>query len=483
MTEEELAFLALMQESLMSFAARCFSELNPTQSLSCAPYLEVMVAKLTATLLGIGSKRLLISLPPRSLKSTIVSVAAVAWLLGRDPSKQIICASYGQDLADKFARDTRTIMSSSFYRNAFPGTVLSTRQTVYDFATTKQGFRMATSVGGVLTGRGGDVLLIDDPQKPEEALSETGRARANNWYDNTLVSRLNNKKDGIIIIVMQRLHQDDLAGHVLESGEGWEILSFPAIAIEDETYQFEDLRGPQSYRRRIGEVLDPERDSVESYQTIRESIGEYNFQSQYQQTPASREGGVIKREWLKYYAAKDQPRNFWFFLQSWDTACKGAATNDFSVCTTWAVSSNNDFYLLDVYRKRPTFPELKRAATDLSQKYGDALVLIEDKGSGISLIQELQAEFICSVQAYKPTPGSDKYMRLAAQSIKFESSRVYLPSDAPWLDDYVREITGFPGCKHDDQVDSTSQALEYLGNMAPPGPFRSFGWGVRGYEY
>jgi hypothetical protein len=220
MTNPELEFQALLRLDLMSFVERCFMELQPTQHLSYAPHLEFMAAKLADTLLGKGPKRLIINLPPRALKSITVSVAAVAWLLGHDPSKQIICASYGQELADKLARDTRTIMTSSFYRSIFPGTVLSTAKlSVNDFYTTKQGFRMATSVGGVLTGRGADVIIIDDPLKPDEALSEARRGAANDWYDNTLLSRLNSKENGIIVIVMQRLHQDDLVGHVLERGE------------------------------------------------------------------------------------------------------------------------------------------------------------------------------------------------------------------------------------------------------------------------
>ncbi len=178
MVGNELDFQALLKLDLMSFVERCFMELQPTQQLSLASHLEVMAAKLADTLLGKGPKRLIINLPPRSLKSITVSVGAVAWLLGHDPSNQIICASYGQDLADKLARDTRTIMASSFYRSIFPEAVLSiAKQSVNDFITTKQGFRMATSVGGVLTGRGADIIIIDDPLKPDEALSETRTKR------------------------------------------------------------------------------------------------------------------------------------------------------------------------------------------------------------------------------------------------------------------------------------------------------------------
>jgi predicted phage terminase large subunit-like protein len=404
-----------------------------------------------------------VNLPPRTLKSHAPSVAFPAWLLGHDPARQIICASYGQELADKHARDSRTLISSQFYRQLFPRTVLSPdKQAVSDFQTTRQGFRMATSVGGVLTGRGGDFLILDDILKPDDALSETRRKAANEWYLNTLLSRLNSKKDGVIILVMQRLHQEDLVGEVIER-EQWKVVSLPAIAKEDECYPYIRMTVPLRFERKAGEALHPERDPLETLQKIRFAIGEYNFESQYQQSPMPLDGNMIKREWLRYY--ESLPQDPTYTLQSWDTANKSGELNDFSVCTTWWLVGR-EFYLIDVFRKRLTFPQLKQAVIDRYQKYQPYKILIEDKSSGTSLIQELQASGILGVEAYKPLPGSDKSMRFAAQSIKFEGGRVYLPSQASWVDEYVREITGFPGAKHDDQVDSTSQALDHLGTMA-----------------
>ena len=170
------------------------------------------------------------------------------------------------------------------------------------------------------------------------------------------------------------------------------------------------------------------------------------------------------------------PKDIFYVFQSWDTANKLGETNSYSVCTTWALHDLN-FYLIDVYRQRMTYPQLKRKAGELFHKYDPSKVLIEDKASGISLIQELKEAGIYCVQEYKPAPGTDKYARMAVQSIKFEGGRVYLPSEAPWLEEYIREITGFPGSKHDDQVDSTSQALESLSNMSAimGGPCPFFG--------
>lgn len=452
----------ILQNDLMSFTEMVFAELCPQSTLFVAPHLEAMAAKVAACLSGKGPKRLIINLPPRSLKSITVSVASVAWLLGKDSSKQIICASYGQDLADKHARDTRIIMASSFYRRAFPGTRLSQlKQTVDDFMTTKGGCRMSTSVGGVLTGRGADIIIIDDPMKPDQALSEVQRTSVNDWYDNTLLSRLNSKDNGIIIIVMQRLHQDDLVGHVLDRGEDWEILSFPAIAEKDEEYLVPTALGSFVYKRKIGEVLDPSRESLQTLLTIRQVGGEYNFASQYQQNPAPVGGAMVETEWLQYYEPNGPLPDFTVVIQSWDTANKSGELNDFSVCTTWGMR-NKHYYLLDVVRVRLNYPELKRKVLEQIKKHAPRIVLIEDKASGTQLIQDLKSDGLYQVKPYTPPPGTDKIMRLHAQTAWFANGHVHLPTSAPWLDDYIRELTTFPGGKFDDQVDSTAQALDHM---------------------
>jgi predicted phage terminase large subunit-like protein len=470
----------VLRNDFTSFIERSFYELNPHANFISGKYIELLASALDRCRTGL-TKRLIVNLPPRTLKSHAASVAFTAWLLGHDPSKQIICASYGQDLADKHARDSRTLMNSMFYKRLFPqSSLLPERLAVKDFMTTCNGFRMATSIGGVLTGRGADVIILDDPLKPDDALSETRRPAVNEWYFNTLLSRLNSKEKGVIIIVMQRLHQADLVGEVLDRGP-WEMLSLPAIAVQDERHSFKSLLGPRCFARKAGEALHPERDSVEIYREIREAVGEYTFQSQYQQDPTAREGGLIKREWLKFYEPQELPRDFHYVLQSWDTASKCGEMNDYSVCTTWRVCDAN-FYLMDLFRGRLSYPELKRKAIELFNQFNPDKVLVEDKASGTSLIQELKSEYVYCVEPYTPPPGSDKTMRLAVQAIKFENGRVYLPKDAAWLDEYVREITIFPGGRFDDQVDSTSQAFEILGPLASPADYQPFSWGVRSYE-
>jgi phage terminase large subunit-like protein len=239
------------------------------------------------------------------------------------------------------------------------------------------------------------------------------RKAANDWYFNTLLSRLNSKDNGVIIIVMQRLHQEDLVGEVMER-EPWEVLSLPAIARQNESYFYENVLGEQEFSRKAGEALHPERDSVETYQKIREAVGEYIFSTQYQQDPLLPEGGLIKREWLRFYNPEQLPKFFGHIVQSWDTANKSGELNDYSVCTTWGLHEQK-YYLLDVYRKRLTFPQLKRAVIELNQKHKPQKLVIEDKASGTALIQELESEGLFGIDAYQPQPGSDKYMRIAAQ--------------------------------------------------------------------
>jgi predicted phage terminase large subunit-like protein len=449
----------ILRTDFVSFIERSYYEINPQGHFLLAPHIEVMAAKLEGCRLG-KNTRLIINLPPRGLKSHCCTIAFVAWWLGHNPAGHVICASYGQELADKHARDCRTLMLSPWYQRLLPTRLVHGRQAVHDFTTKQQGTRLATSVGGVLTGRGADLIIIDDPLKPDDALSETRRKTVIQWYDNSLVSRLNDKANGCIIIVMQRLHQDDLVGHVLDL-EPWEIVSFPAIADRDETHVIESVFGRRVFRRRAGDALHAERESLQTLAAIRKSMTEYNFAAQYQQCPIPLEGAIVKWAWLKYYEPNELPDRFTSTLQSWDTANKATDLSDFSVCTTWGVRDGS-FYLLDVFRRRLNYPELKQAVRDLAQRYRPTSILIEDKASGTPLIQDLKSDGILNVKPYEPPAATDKVMRLHLQTALFENGKVLLPRQAIWLADYLTELTGFPGTKFDDQVDSTTQALQFL---------------------
>ncbi len=447
----------ILRNDFLSFAERAFYELNPQSELLMGSHIEVIAAKLDACRLG-KTRRLIINLPPRHLKSHLASIALPAWFLGHYPSRKVACVCYGQELSEKFARDCRRLMQSEFYQRLFP-TRLSERQAVHDFETAEGGVRLATSFGGPFTGRGADLIIVDDPTKPDDALSETRRESANAWFDNTLRSRLDDKVRGVIVIVMQRQHQDDLVGHVLEH-EDWELVSFPAIATHDESHLIETPLGRRIYVRRKDEPLHPEREPLETLQAMRRRMGEFHFSSQYQQAPIPQGGAIVKTEWLKYYRPGEQPSSFGRIVQSWDTANKAEEWNDYSVCTTWGVADKY-FYLLDVYRERLTYPDLKRKVIELAKRYNATTVVIEDKASGTQLIQDVRTEFY-GVQPYEPPPGVDKEVRLHMQTTLFEQGFVLLPESASWLSDYFAEITGFHTTKFNDQVDSTTQALAYM---------------------
>lgn len=458
LTSTELDFI--LRRDFMSFNERAFYTLNPATRLHNSVHVEVLASKLEQCRLG-KIKRLIVNIPPRSLKSHTVSVAFVAWLLGHNPAARIVCASYGKDLAEKHARDCRAVMTAPFYRRLFPNTRLSRdKSSINEYKTTQEGFRMSTSVEGPLTGFGGDIVIIDDPQKPSDAMSDTQRKNVNEWYDGSLLMRLDNKVTGCIIIVMQRLHQDDLVGHVLEQ-EDWEVVSFPAIAEENEEFLIESPLGNRVHKRSIGDVLDPEREPLAILNLQKRRIGEYAFSSQYQQNPIPVGGAIIKTEWFKHYEPGRRPNRFSCMIQSWDTANKAGELNDYSVCSTWGVYDLH-YFLLDVFRQRLNYPDLKRAAHQQYEKWKPDSVVIEDKASGTQLIQDLKAEGLYFVKPYDPPPATDKQIRLHAQSAEFESGRVLLPQTAPWLDIYIRELITFPGSKYDDQVDSTTQALDYL---------------------
>jgi predicted phage terminase large subunit-like protein len=460
-------YTEILRRDFTAFSHRAFRALNGDVPYLGNWHLEVMAAKLEDVRSG-RTRRLIVSLPPRHLKSHMASIAFVAFVLGHDPSKQILCASYAQDLAEKLARDCRQLMTAPFYTALFDTELAPDKTAVAEFATTRGGFRLATSVGGVLTGRGADLIVIDDPLKADEAYSDARRNAVNEWFDTSLVSRLNDKEKGAIVIVMQRLHEDDLVGHVTakdkDSKDGarkdgdWEVLSFPAIAEEDEVFAVLTPYGPKTFRRKAGEVLHPQRESESTLARLKAQMGAAAFAAQYQQAPCPREGAMVKAAWFPRYAPGDLPAKFDAKILSCDTANKASELSDYSALTLWGERAGH-FWLIDVVRRRMEYPALKRTIRELALAHKIDVVLIEDRASGTQLIQELAAEQVSGVKA--ALPAGDKQMRLWAQTAKMEQGFVHLPQAAPWLDDYIRELTSFPNGKHDDQVDSTTQAMAW----------------------
>jgi predicted phage terminase large subunit-like protein len=461
-------FRVLTRRDLAAFTHRVFLHLHPSLSFMSNWHIDVILAKLEECRTG-QCKRLIINVPPRSLKSICASVAFPAWVLGHDPTSRLICVSYAQELADKHARDCRNVVSSDWYKKLFDTRLSEQRQAIAEFTTTMNGFRVATSVGGVITGLGADFIVIDDPLKPDEALSETRRKGANEWIGHTVYSRLNDKRTGCMIIVMQRLHEDDLVGYVQrQSQENWDVLNFPAAAEEPQTFSWATPFGRFTHQRAKGDILHPEREPREQLDVLRANLGEYHYASQYQQNPAPRGGGMVKEEWFKRYRENELPEKFDSILQSWDTANKPTEFSDYSVCTTWGLKEKR-IYLLNVFRKQLDYPNLKRATQQQYEFYRPNTMLIEDKASGTQLIQELREAGISTVTPYKST--GDKIMRFRAQTGVIENGLVYLPEQAHWLPEYLHELKTFPNGRYDDQVDSTSQALESVKRPFP-------GWGI-----
>jgi predicted phage terminase large subunit-like protein len=400
-------------------------------------------------------RRLIVTVPPRHLKSIIFSVGLPAYLLGHDPTKRIACVSYSSELAIKHANDFRAVLNSAWYGRIFPGTRISRdKDTQTETMTTARGYRMATSLGGTLTGRGAGLIILDDPQKPDEALSEAHRNRATQWFDSTLQTRLDDKPQGAVVLIMQRLHEDDLVGQILEKDD-WHHLKIPAIAERDELVKV----GPKrTYRRKIGTVIDPRREPIEVLQGLRKSMGALHFSAQYQQEPIPLEGNLIKRDWFKEYDVAPTHTDGDTLVISIDTAMKGDELADFSVATVWLARGEHS-YLIDLWRERVDYPNLKHAIWRLRERHPKATLLIEDKGSGTSLIQELRANNIGVIPV---NPEGDKTTRCAAISAQFEAGCVFFPKSAVWLDSLKAELLGFPNVKNDDQVDSVTQALNWI---------------------
>ncbi len=457
MHDHQAVLDAILRSDFPSFVAKAFAEVSGGDVFQPNWHLEAIGWQLDRIRDG-ANTRLVVTMPPRYLKSITISVAWVAWMLGHNPQLKFVCVSYSSDLARKHANDCRALMQTGWYRRLFPRTLLQKgRSAEMDFSTTAGGGRLSTSVGGTLTGRGGDIIIIDDPIKPDEALSETTRKAVLSWFSNTLSSRLNDKKRGAIVLVMQRLHEEDLAGHLLEAG-GWHHLSLPAIAGTD-------LEIPvgqnQLHQFAEGSALHPERESVAQLEILRRSMGSANFSAQYQQSPVPLEGLHIKRDWLRYCEAPPVQVPGDRIVQSWDTASKDGVFSDYSVCVT-ALIRKREVYVLDVYRAKLQFPDLKRRVVELAVKWNARVLLIEDAASGQQLIQVLRSEAPTSVpRPIARKPVGDKVTRFAAQSHRIEAGELILCKPGPWIGEFERELLGFPNLKHDDQVDALTQLLAW----------------------
>ena len=399
-------------------------------------------------------KRLMIFAPPRHGKSMITSEFFPAWYLGRNPDKYVIHATYAQELAEDFGRKIRNQMADPMFQAIFRECQLSTDSASQKrLATSRGGSYFALGVGGAATGRGAHLLIIDDPVKGrEEADSETYRRRLKDWYRSVAYTRL--MPGGAVIIMNTRWHHDDLSGWLLKdhASEGWEVLSLPAIAEENDPLD-----------RQPGEALWPEDYSADDLLRIKEQSGSREWSALYQQQPTPDEGSIFKLEWFRRY--KTLPAAPQLIVHSWDTGTKDDDLNDPTSMTRWDVHPAG-LYLADRFSARLQFPDLVRSVQAMAARDNPGVILIEDKGSGQQLLQVLQRE--TRLPVVPVVPDKSKVIRAQGVSGLVESGRVYLPEFAPWLIDYEAEIAAFPNAPHDDDVDSTTQALKFLSERTRP---------------
>jgi predicted phage terminase large subunit-like protein len=438
----------------VSFIEAVFDLLNPGRPFFMSWHIRALAYYLEQVRLG-RIKRLIINVPPRFLKSHISSIAFPAYVLGHDPTKRLLVISYGLDLADKFAYDSHRLMSSNLYKSIFPGTRIS-RNAASEIVTTGSGYRFGTSLDGSLTGRGGDIIIIDDPLKLSDAESDSKREHVNETYRNTIQSRLDDQ-NGAIIIVMQRLHPDDLCGTVLKHSDSWTVLQFPMIAERDEQIKIgEGLYHP----RRAGDLLHPEYFSQRRVDERRSQLDEKTFAAQYQQSPLQPLGVMIKRDFIQRYDYLPIRKESHRIIQSWDTAMGIGATNDYSACATLLVDDQTNYYVVEVLRSRVLYPDLKAHAISQAQKHKPDTILIEEAGLlGRTLLKDLKA---AGLPAIGVIPAGDKLTRVSIQLEKFTNRQVFLPKEeAPWLLDLENELFAFPNGRNDDQVDALFQALAH----------------------
>lgn len=450
---KEQLYLAAVRSDFLTFVRHAFAYLYPGQQFMENWHHEAIIHLLEEAIQGRQS-RLIINLPPRQLKSFLVSVALVAFILGMDPKAKIICVSYSGELALALAREFRRIIESDWYRMLFPETVPS-KSTESEWVTTAGGFRLAVSVGGSITGRGGDIVLVDDPIMAKDAASDRIRTSTNEWFSHTLLSRLDDKSRSVLVVVMQRLHINDLTGY-LEAGGGFTKLSLPAIAELDESIQVGTAR---FHERLAGTALHEERESLAILESIRLQMGSANFNSQYQQHPEQVDGAIFRRNWFRILA--DMPAGAetgrWFITI--DTALSTSDSADYSVLTEVCLFQGV-FIVTHVERGHWTYEELKARAHAYLKRHGpDLHFVIEYAGVGISLHQWLCKE---RRHSFSFTPKEGKAMRAARVVPFFEEGRVAVLNRVDhnaWVEPWLNEFMNFPFGRYDDQVDSFCQLL------------------------
>ena len=446
---------AILRRNLQAFVFQAFDREEVKDGLRPTNAIRLICETLQEVTEG-DVRRQIINLPPRTLKSFISSICFPAWLLGLDPSTKIIVISHDKNLVHTLAYRCRQIIESKWYQEAFPGTSLQPDFSgALHFKTTAGGGVLAASVGSGLTGNGGDWIIVDDPIDARDAHSPVERQNVNTLFDSKITSRLDNRSEGKILIVMQRLHPDDLCGH-LQDRPTYRHLVVPLVAETETVYR----AGKFEWRRPAGDILDPKSYSAEEVGVLRQELPAYVFQAQYQQAPILLDSGIVKAEWFGRYDNIPHPAHRVIF--SCDFGQTTGENSSYS-CVLVVKTDGVNHYLVHVLRKRAEFDQLRRDLLRLDGLYMPDTILIEDAALGTAMISALRGHSLTIRAIPRPTKG--KVERLEAVLHLLNGGNVLLPNTGNWLNDFLAEVCSFPSSPHNDQVDALSQ---YLGWFEDP---------------
>lgn len=459
-------YRGMLRNSLGAFTHKVFNTVDPHAAYQHNWHIDLVAEYLKACQKGEIS-RLIINIPPRHLKSISVAVAFPAWLLGHNPSEQVMCASYSQELAFKHSLDCRLVMQQPWYRELFPMTqIVEDQNTKRKFVTTKRGHRIATSVGGTATGEGGNYLIVDDPLSVSQGQSEAYRNTANEWFDQTFSTRLNDKKKGCIIVIMQRLHENDLSGHLLAKG-GWEHLCLPMTAEKDEVLK----RGNIIKVRHVGEFLHENRIGSTELDNIKRELGSYAFSGQYQQKPSPEGGGEFRKEWLEYYdSILSQTLNHYIFV---DPANSKNKDSDYTAAVVIGAGKDGNIYIVDMIRDKLNVREREDMIFDLHKKYKPKIVAYEKYGmqTDIDWLRKSMDDRNYRFNIQEVGGRLSKEDRIRRLIPYFYDKKIYLPK-VLYKADYTKntidvvdafiqqEYLTFPVGLHDDLLDALSRLCD-----------------------
>lgn len=444
---------ALRRRYLYFFVKSVFAELHGGEAPSNARYLESMCYALQASTEEPGG-RLLVTIPPRHLKSITAAVALPAWVLGQDPSQRVMIATYGDELSREHADAFRRVITAPWYQQLFPRFQVRT-STQAELKTTLGGARRSVSLGGATTGFGADLIIVDDLMKAQDAGSQARRETVFNYFRDALLSRFNNPNTGSLISIQQRLHEDDLPARLIAT-DRYRHLNLPAIT--DTSIDLPLYEG-RSWTRELGSILDPHRMNRYRLETIKAELGAATFAAQYQQNPVPPEGAVIHIDKLNLSNQTVARSECERVVQSWDTAAKTGPRCDYSACSTWGYR-DGVWHLIDIFRAKLEYPDLKARVLQLKKDWKADRVLIEDSSTGTALAQQFRADRIDNIHTVK-VRGS-KLDRLVPHLDLLQSKDLQFSTALQGWDAFRQEMAAFPEGRHDDQVDSMSQFFDWL---------------------